>query len=107
MDALSSGWRVVAGAFLVNMVGFGAAYSYAAFAPELEAAFGASRASVSLVFTLSGGTAFAVSALSGPLSDRTGPRVPAAVGMLLVGVGMTLAATPATDITATPAANRQ
>jgi MFS transporter, OFA family, oxalate/formate antiporter len=38
------GWRVVAGAFLVLMAGYGAAYSYAAFAGELEAAFGASRA---------------------------------------------------------------
>lgn len=45
---LFRGWLVVAGAFLVLMAGYGAAYSYAAFAAELEAAFGASRTSVSM-----------------------------------------------------------
>jgi hypothetical protein len=45
---LFHGWLVVTGAFLVLMAGYGAAYSYAAFAAELEAAFGASRTSVSM-----------------------------------------------------------
>lgn len=61
---LFRGWLVVAGAFLVLMVGFGAAYSYAAFADEIGAAFGSSRATVSLVYALCGGTCFFASAVT-------------------------------------------
>jgi MFS transporter, OFA family, oxalate/formate antiporter len=86
--ALFQGWAVVAGAFLVTMVGYGAAYSFAAFAPDLEQAFGASRASVSLVYSLCGFTAFTVSAISGPMADRIGPRALSAMGMLMVGTGL-------------------
>ena len=61
---LFRGWRVVAGAFLVLMTGYGAAYSYAASAAELEDAFGASHASVSMVYAIYGCAAFAVSGVS-------------------------------------------
>lgn len=88
-----AGWWVVTGAFLVVMAGFGAIYSYAAFAEEIAAAFGASPVSVAFVYALSGGTCFLVSALSGPLADRLGPRVPALVGMMLVALGLLVAAT--------------
>jgi MFS transporter, OFA family, oxalate/formate antiporter len=88
---LFRGWLVVTGAFLVLMVGFGAAYSYAAFADEIAAAFGTSRASVSVVFALCGGTCFFASAVSGPLADRVGPRSLAAAGMVAVGLGLALA----------------
>jgi MFS family permease len=87
------GWLVVAGAFLVLMVGFGAIYSYAAFAEQIADSLGAPRASVTLVYALSGGACFFVSALSGRLADRIGPRVPAMVGMGLVGLGLMVAAT--------------
>ena len=86
------GWNVVAGAFLVTMVGFGAIYSYAAFAEEIGATFNAQRASVAIVFALSGGACFFVSALTGPLADRIGARILAATGMLLVGLGFLVAA---------------
>lgn len=89
---LYRGWFVVGGAFLVLMVGYGAIYSYAAFADEIGAAFGAERASVAVVYALSGGTCFFVSALTGPLADRIGARVLAAMGMLLVGLGLMVAA---------------
>jgi MFS family permease len=88
-----AGWQVVAGAFTVLMVGFGAIYSYAAFAEEIGASFGSSRGSVAPVYALSGGACFFVSALTGPLADRIGARVLAATGMLLVGLGLVLAAT--------------
>lgn len=81
-------WCVVAGAFLVNMVGFGAIYSYAAFADELADAFGASRVTASLVFALSGACCFGVCGLSGPLADRIGPRPLAMAGMMLVAAGL-------------------
>lgn len=90
--AVVRGWAAVAGAFLVTMVGFGAIYSYAAFAEAIADDFGSSRASVSLVYALSGCSCFFVSAVTGPLADRLGARVPAAVGMLLVGLGLATAA---------------
>lgn len=87
------GWLVVAGAFLVVMVGYGAIYSYAAFADEIAAEFGASRARVSLIFALSGGTALLVSAVGGPLADRVGARPTACLGMAVVGLGLLTAST--------------
>jgi MFS family permease len=90
---MAARWGVVLGAFLVMLVGFGAIYSYAAFAEAIAAEFQAERASVALIYALSGGACYLVSAVAGPLADRIGPRVPAALGMLLVGVGLLVAAT--------------
>jgi MFS transporter, OFA family, oxalate/formate antiporter len=90
------GWYVVAGAFVVLMVGYGAIYSYAAFAEEIAATFGSSRASVALVYALSGSTCFFVSAITGPLADRFGARVLAVTGMLMVGLGLMVAASAST-----------
>ncbi|WP_137176276.1 MFS transporter [Roseomonas sp. AR75] len=89
---LFAGWYVVAGAFVVLMVGYGAIYSYAAFAEAIAAEFGAIRAEVSLVYALSGAACFFTGVLSGPLADRLGARVLAAAGMLLVGTGLLVAA---------------
>ncbi|MBX9701490.1 MAG: MFS transporter, partial [Acetobacteraceae bacterium] len=88
----TSGWQVVAGAFVVLMVGFGAAYSFAAFAGPLSAEFGTDHATASLIYALCGFATFTGSAVSGPLADRIGSRRPAAIGMLLVGAGLLLAA---------------
>lgn len=91
-----AGWIVVAGAFVVLMVGFGAIYSYAAFAEQIAASFAAPPGSVALVYSLSGGACFLVSAVSGRLADRIGPLVPAVIGMGLVGLGLIIAATAQT-----------
>jgi hypothetical protein len=48
------GWAVVAAAFAVTFVGFGCAYTFSAFVVALQKDFGASRGSVSLVFSLAG-----------------------------------------------------
>lgn len=88
---LTLGARAVAGAFLLNMVGFGAIYSYAAFADDLVAAFGGSRGSSALVFAVSGACCFAVSGFSGPLADRVGARPLAIAGMALVALGLAAA----------------
>lgn len=85
------GWRVVAGAFLVLMVGYGAIYSFSAFAEQIAADFGATRSSVTIIFALNGGMALLVSAVSGPLADRIGARLTASIGMALVGLGLLLA----------------
>jgi MFS family permease len=65
---------VVAAAFTLMFVGFGAAYSFAAFFRAFQAEFGASRAHVALVFSLAAFTWFIVGAPAGMLADRFGPR---------------------------------
>lgn len=90
---LAMGWHAVAGAFVVLMTGFGAIYSYAAFAEEIAGAFDVDRPAVAVVFALSGGSCFLASAVSGPLGDRLGTRTVAVTGMLLVATGLIFAAT--------------
>lgn len=85
------GWLVVAGAFTVTLVGFGCAYTFSAFLKPLQLEFGASRGSVSLVFSLAGFLYFGLGIISGPLADRFGSRVLAVTGMLLAGLGLVAA----------------
>ncbi|QNK66445.1 MCT family MFS transporter [Variovorax sp. PAMC26660] len=85
------GWLVVAGAFAVTFVGFGCAYTFSAFLESLQKDFGASRGSVSLVFSLAGFLYFGLGVLSGPLADRWGSRRLAVAGMVLVGLGLAVA----------------
>lgn len=92
------GWVVVAAAFAVTFVGFGSAYTFSAFVPSLQHDFGASRGSVSLVFSLAGFLYFAFGVVSGPLADRWGARSLAMLGMLLVGAGLALASVARTMV---------
>jgi MFS family permease len=85
------GWFVVAAAFAVTFVGFGCAYTFSAFLESLQHDFGASRGSVSLVFSLAGFLYFGLGIISGPLADRYGARRLALAGMLLIGVGLAAA----------------
>src|SRR5450631_2058498 len=85
------GWLVVAAAFAVTFFGFGCAYTFSAFVEELQRDFGASRGSVSLVFSLAGFLYFGLGIVSGPLADRWGSRRIAVVGMILTGTGLALA----------------
>jgi len=85
------GWLVVAGGFAVTFVGFGCVYSFSAFIDSLQQDFGASRGSVSLVFSLAGFLYFAVGTVSGPLADRWGSRRVALIGMILIGIGLAVA----------------
>jgi MFS family permease len=85
------GWYVVAGGFAVTCFGFGSAYTFSAFVETLQHEFGASRGSVSVVFSLAGFLYFGLGLVSGPLADRFGPRRLAVAGMLLTGAGLALA----------------
>lgn len=85
------GWVIVAAAFAITLVGFGSAYTFSAFVEALQRDFGASRGSVSLVFSLAGFLYFGLGIVSGPLADRWGARVFALTGMLLAGSGLALA----------------
>src|SRR3954451_17532114 len=82
------GWFVVAAAFAITFVGFGCAYTFSAFLESLQRDFGASRGSVSLVFSLAGFLYFGLGIVSGPLADRYGARRLALTGMLLMGFGL-------------------
>src|SRR3954464_14333462 len=85
------GWFVVAGAFAITFIGFGCAYTFSAFLESLQRDFGASRGSVSLVFSLAGFLYFGLGVVSGPLADRFGARPLALAGMMLVGLGLAAA----------------
>jgi MFS family permease len=85
------GWFVVSAAFAVTFVGFGCAYTFSAFVESLQRDFGASRGSVSLVFSLAGFLYFGLGIISGPLADRFGSRRLAVAGMILTGLGLAAA----------------
>jgi MFS family permease len=85
------GWWVVAAAFAITFIGFGSAYTFSAFIAQLERDFGASRGSVSLVFSLAGFFYFGLGIVSGPLADRFGSRPLAVTGMILAALGLALA----------------
>jgi MFS family permease len=87
------GWFVVAAAFAITFVGFGCAYTFSAFVEPLQREFGASRGSVSLVFSLAGFLYFGLGIVSGPLADRFGSRRLAVAGMVLTGLGLAAAST--------------
>jgi MFS family permease len=89
--AIFYGWVVVAAAFTVMFVGFGCAYSFSAFLASLQQDFGASRGSVSLVFSLAGCLYFSLGIVSGPLADRWGSRRMAVAGMALTAMGLAFA----------------
>ncbi len=84
------GWYVVASAFLVMFSGFGVYYSFGAFLDPLRAAFHTSKAEISGLFALTGLIYFSLEAVTGPISDRIGPRRVVLLGALLLGGGLLL-----------------
>jgi MFS family permease len=87
----SYGWVVVAAAFTLMFVGFGAAYSFAAFFKAFQSEFGAPRAHVALVFSMAGFVWFLFGAPAGVLADRFGPKRVTAAGVLCLVVALWLA----------------
>jgi len=93
------GWVVVASAFTLMFVGFGAAYSFAAFFAAFQSEFAASRATVSLVFSLAGFLWFTLGAPGGMLADRFGPRRVCLVGVAcLVAAPLLASAAPSIEV---------
>ena len=97
------GWVVVAATFLVLVVDFGVVYSFGAFFDLFAHDFRADRSAVSLVFALNGPVYFALGALTGPLTDRVGPRWLCLLGAaaFLAGLGLASRATELWQIYAT------
>lgn len=85
------GWIVVAAAFAVMFVAFGAAYTFPGFFDALRSEFGASRGTVSLVFSLAGFLYFALGAVSGGMADRFGPAPVVGFGIACIAFGMVAA----------------
>jgi MFS family permease len=85
------GWYVAGAAFIVTFIGFGTAYTFSAFLEPLQTEFGASRGSVSIVFSLAGFLYFALGAVTGPMADRWGARRLVVFGMILTGAGLLVA----------------
>jgi MFS family permease len=82
----------VLAAFTLMFMGFGAVYSFAAFFIAFQAEFGASRAHVSLVFSLCALLWFSAGVPGGMLADRFGPRGVCLAGALFLAGGLALAA---------------
>ena len=87
----SYGWVVVLCAFTLMFVGFGAAYSFASFFRAFQSEFGASRAHVSLVFSLCAFLYFLLGAPGGMLADRYGTRNVALAGVAFMVAGLAAA----------------
>jgi MFS family permease len=87
-----AGWWVVAGAFVCMLTGYTVAYSFAAFFGALEAEFGAQRGETSLVFSISAFLYFLLGLPAGLIADRLGPRPVVAGGLLVISLGLVLAA---------------
>ncbi|MBS0223653.1 MAG: MFS transporter [Proteobacteria bacterium] len=86
------GWRVVAGAFVCMLTGYAVAYSFAAFFGPLEAEFGAQRGDTSLVFSIAAFLYFQLGLPAGLIGDRLGPRPVVIGGLLIVALGLVVAA---------------
>ena len=85
-------WVVVAAAFTLMFVGFGAAYSFAAFFTAFESEFGASRGDIALVFSVAGFVWFLSGAPAGVLADRYGVRRVAIAGVACIALALAVAA---------------
>jgi MFS transporter, OFA family, oxalate/formate antiporter len=93
MDNSRYGWLMVAAAFTLMFVGFGAAYSFAAFFSAFESQFGASRGEIALVFSLCAFLWFSSGAPAGMLADRFGARRVAIAGVACLVLALWLAST--------------
>ncbi len=84
------GYSVVAACFVIQGVIIGAMFAYGVFFPELEIAFGWSRATISGASSLAFVTMGVLAVVAGKLNDRIGPRALIAASAVLFGVGYTL-----------------
>lgn len=81
-------WVVVAAAFVLMFLGYGALYSFGVFFQPLATDFDADRAQTSLIFSIIGGSYSTMGILTGPAADRFGTRPVCLFGMLGLGLGL-------------------
>ena len=83
-------WLIVVSAFFIAFVGFGVTYSFGVFLKPLAAAFGASHAAMSTIFSTLTVLSFFLAPLTGDLADHLGPRYVVGAGAILMGAGLLL-----------------
>ncbi len=83
-------WRVAVGAAIASGTGFGTAYTFGAFFDAMSDDFGSGRGATALVFGITLLLFFGLGVISGPLSDRAGPRRLVVTGAILVASGLML-----------------
>lgn len=86
-QGIFQGWIVVAAAFSVLFWGYGLQFSYGVFVSGMDAEFGWSRAATVLPYSIYVFAYSALGAVTGPLTDRFGPRPVITVGAVLLGLG--------------------
>lgn len=83
-------WTVAAGAAVASGTGFGTAYTFGAFFDAMATDFGTGRGATALVFGVTLLLFFGLGIVSGPLSDRVGPRRLVVVGAVLIAAGLVI-----------------
>src|SRR5687768_3144652 len=83
-------WLPVIGGVCMNLA-LGSLYAWSVFVLPLEKEFGWTRAQTSWVFTIAIVVFAAAFVLAGRIQDKRGPRICAAIGGTLVGLGFFLA----------------
>jgi MFS family permease len=85
-------WLAAAGATLAAAVVYGLAYSYGQYFGPMAETFHAGDGAASVVFSITTLLGFGLSAITGPVADRVGPRVMLIVGAACQGLGLYLTA---------------
>jgi MFS family permease len=81
---------VLAVAFLSNAVAFGITYSFGVMFDSLSAEFGAGRGATAMAFALAMTLHFLLGFVTGPASDRHGPRALLLAGTAVMSAGLVL-----------------
>lgn len=81
-------WTVAVAAAVAGSVTFGTAYTFGTFFDSMAEEFGAGRGSTALVFSITLLLFFGTGVVSGPVSDRIGPRWLVASGGALLVAGL-------------------
>ncbi|MFN0092751.1 MAG: MFS transporter [Acidimicrobiales bacterium] len=81
-------WVVMVAATVTNAIGFGTAYTFSTFFKPMAAEFEAGQGRTALVFSITVFLLFGLGVISGPLSDRFGPRRLVIFGAVCVVAGL-------------------
>ena len=83
-------WTIAVAVAVAAALCFGTAYSFGTFFRHIADEFGAGRGAVATMFGVTIFLFFGLGAISGPLSDRLGPRRLLVPGAVLIGAGLVL-----------------
>jgi len=84
------GWVIVAASAAILFMAYGVQYSSGIFLSAIEQELGWSRSEISLAFTLYAVTYTSMSAVTGRITDRSGPRGVVLIGGILLASGLAL-----------------